>query len=165
MVSYANRGKLLENIIDQTNKQYMIDGVADVRKVPTPVKIISNKNGRVSGHVEKPTWVDYSGIFNGRAIIFDAKQTAQKSLPLANIHRQQYELLKSWHEKGARSFLVVNFSEYDKYYYLDFEVLRWAFERAESGGKKSISLKEFEDCALELKEEGHYKLNYLKWMG
>ena len=164
MVVYANRGKKLESIIDATNKQYMIDGVADVRKIPTPVKIISNKAGRVSGHVEKGTWVDYSGVYNGKAIIFDAKQTSGKSLPLANIHRQQYELLKSWNQKGAVAFLLVHFTEIDTYYYLGFETLRWAYERSESNGRKSISLKEFEEKSIKIDRSDYYNLNYLKYV-
>lgn len=160
--SYANRGAFLERIIDMANNKYRNAGVADIRKVPTPFKPLNTKGNRVTGHFEKPTWVDYSGIYNGHAIIFDAKQTSKTNFPLDNISLHQYELLKSWHEKGARAFLLVYFSKNDKYFILPFETLKWAWERAEKGGRKSIAYQEFETIAQEVKSKEGYTLHYLE---
>ncbi|QTD40605.1 Holliday junction resolvase RecU [Sporosarcina sp. Te-1] len=66
--SHANRGAGLERMIDITNTQYRNKGVADIRKVPTPVQIHSNVRGRVTGYTQKPEWVDYSGVHDGRAM-------------------------------------------------------------------------------------------------
>ena len=160
--SYANRGAFLERIIDMANNKYRNAGVADIRKVPTPVQITSTKGQMVTGRKEKATWVDYSGVYNGRAIIFDAKQTSEMSFPLKNISHHQYELLKSWSEKGAVAFLIVYFSSKDKYYYLPFTLLNYAWKRAENGGRKSIAYSEFEECATEVKSKGGYTLHYLE---
>lgn len=160
--SYANRGAFLERVIDMANNKYRNAGVADIRKIPTPFKPLNTKGGKVTGHFEKPTWVDYSGIYNGRAIIFDAKQTASTNFPLDNLSDHQYELLKSWSEKGARAFLIVYFSKYYKYFILPFATLRWARERANSGGRKSIAYKEFEEMAIEVKGKDGYTLHYLE---
>lgn len=160
--SYANRGAFLERIIDMANNKYRNAGVADIRKIPTPVQITSTKGQMVTGRKEKATWVDYSGVYNGRAIIFDAKQTSETSFPLKNISLHQYELLKSWSEKGARAFLLVYFSKDDKYFILPFESLKWAWERAEMGGRKSIAYKEFETMAQEVKSKDGYTLHYLE---
>lgn len=149
--SHANRGKFLETLIDRSNIKYFTDNIADIRKVPTPFKPLSTKGGRVTGYFEKPEWVDYSGIFEGQAIIFDAKQTATTNLPLSNISQHQYELLKSWHYKGARAFLIVYFSKEDEYYYLPFKALQYAWERAENGGRKSIAHAEFTELAHGIK--------------
>lgn len=160
--SYANRGAFLERIIDMANNKYRNAGVADIRKVPTPFKPLNTKGNRVTGHFEKPTWVDYSGIYNGHAIIFDAKQTSKTNFPLDNISLHQYELLKSWSEKGAVAFLIVYFSSKDKYYYLPFTLLNYAWKRAENGGRKSIAYSEFEECATEVKSKDGYTLHYLE---
>ena len=160
--SYANRGAFLERIIDMANNKYRNAGVADIRKVPTPFKPLNTKGNRVTGHFEKPTWVDYSGVYKGRAIIFDAKQTSLTNFPLENLSGHQYRLLESWENKGAVAFLVVYFSKYDKYFMLPFETLKWSWERAENGGRKSIAYKEFETMAHEVKSKDGYTLHYLE---
>lgn len=162
---YANRGKFLENIIDMTNNKYRNAGIADIRKVPTPVKILKQVGNKITGHTEKPMWTDYLGIYKGDAIIFDAKQTAGTSFPLSNVAQHQYELLKSWHQKGAFAFLIIYFSKYDKYYYLSFGYLEMMFKRAEQGGRKSIAFKEFELIATEVKNKDGYTLHYLEVLG
>lgn len=159
--SYANRGKKLEDLIDKTNNTYKKLGIADVRKVPTPIKIISNKAGRVTGFTQNGEWVDYVGISGGYTLVFDAKQTQQKSFPLVNLHNHQYELLESWHEHGAKSFLIVHFTTEDLYYYLPFEELKWAYNRMNEGGRKSIALKEFQERGIEIKKESKI-LDYLR---
>ncbi|MGG0669849.1 Holliday junction resolvase RecU [Lederbergia citrisecunda] len=101
--SHANRGAVLERLIDMTNNQYRNKGVADIRKVPTPVQITGNKAGKVTGYTQKGEWVDYVGIIESRTIVFDAKETSERTnFPLKNISEHQYELLKSWHQKGGR---------------------------------------------------------------
>lgn len=160
--SHANRGAFLENIIDMANNKYRNAGVADIRKVPTPFKPLKTTGNRVTGHFEKPTWVDYSGIYNGKSIIFDAKQTVLTNFPLDNLSDHQYSLLESWSQKGAVAFLVVYFSKYHKYYYLPFATLKWAYERANAGGRKSIAHKEFETMAAEVKSKDGYTLHYLE---
>lgn len=159
--SHANRGAFLEHIIDMANNKYRNAGIADIRKVPTPFKPLKTTGNKVTGHFEKPTWVDYSGVYNGKAIIFDAKQTALKNFPLDNLSYHQYDLLESWSLKGAVAFLVVYFSKYDKYYYLPFATLKCAHERANAGGRKSIAYKEFETMAQEVKSKDGYTLHYL----
>ena len=160
--SHANRGKGLERIIDLANNKYRNAGVADINKIPTPVQITEDYGRTVKGRKEKATWVDYCGIYNGKAVIFDAKQVSGTSFPLTNLEQHQYNLLKSWHEKGAVAFLLVYFSKQNKYYYLPFNTLKWAKERAESGGRKSIALDEFETMAQEVKSKDGYTLHYLE---
>ncbi|WP_342538360.1 Holliday junction resolvase RecU [Sporosarcina sp. FSL K6-1540] len=161
--SHANRGAGLERLIDMTNQQYRNKGVADIRKIPTPVQIQSNRAGKVTGYTMKPEWVDYSGVHDGRAIVFDAKETSSKtSFPLENISGHQYELLKSWHQKGAQSFLLVSFTKVDEVYLLPFELLELYWEDARNGGRKSIPYTEMIlRCDLVKSEKG-YVLHYLK---
>lgn len=161
--THANRGAGLERLIDLTNQQYRNKGVADVRKIPTPVQIQSNVRGKVTGYITKGEWVDYSGVHDGRAIAFDAKETSSKtSFPLDNISEHQYELLKSWHQKGAQSFLLVSFTKLDEVYLLPFKLLEVYWEDARKGGRKSIPHPFFfMNCDL-VKSDNGYVLHYLK---
>ena len=161
--THANRGAVLERLIDLTNQQYRNKGVADVRKIPTPVQIQSNVRGKVTGYTQKPEWVDYSGVHDGRAIVFDAKETSSKtSFQLENISEHQFELLKSWQQKGAQSFLLVSFTKLDEVYLLPTKLLQLYWEDARKGGRKSIPHVVFvTECDL-IKSEKGYMLHYLK---
>lgn len=164
--SHANRGAVLERLIDMTNNQYRNKGVADIRKIPTPVQITGNNRGRVTGYTQKGEWVDYVGIHDGRTIVFDAKETSiRTNFPLDNISDHQYDLLKSWHEKGAQSFLIVSFKKHDEIYLLPFKMLETYWEGVKNGGRKSIPYGEFViDCNL-IKSDKGYVLHYLKELG
>lgn len=164
--SHANRGAAFEQMIDMTNNQYRNKGVADIRKIPTPVKIMSNNRGQVKGYTQKGELVDYFGVTDGRAIAFDAKQTNERtSFPLKNVSEHQYELLRSWHQKGAQSFLIVSFAKLDEIYLLPFELLETYWEGAQKGGRKSIPYQTFlMQCEMVESKRG-YVLDYLGVMG
>lgn len=159
-VNYANRGKGLEDLIDRTNEMYTYLGLADVKKVPTPMKITKRSGGMITGFVMNGEWVDYVGITHGYVILFDAKETSLKNLPLSNIHLHQYELLSKWHMYGARAFLVVKFVKENRYFYLPYCELEKFWNRMLKGGRKSIALSEFEEVATEIKLESGF-LDYL----
>ncbi|KNF08926.1 putative recombinase [Gottschalkia purinilytica] len=76
---YGNRGMLLENIIEIINNQYRSKGIADINKLPTPIKILRiDRVDGVYGHLERKNTVDFSGLakINNRtiSIAFDAKE-------------------------------------------------------------------------------------------
>lgn len=162
--SQANRGKQLENLIDMTNNQYRNSGFADIRKVPTPVRIKSNNKGVITGNVTKGEWVDYVGVYAGRSIVFDAKETSlATSFPLKNISDHQYDLLQSWHQKGAVAFLIVQFTKkFEEFYILQFYDLEEWWEKAQEGGRKSIPHQFFVDHCRPIKSGGGYVLDYLR---
>lgn len=162
--SHANRGAGLERLIDMTNRQYFNQGVADVRKIPTPVQITSNRAGKVTGYTTKGEWVDYVGVHNGKTIVFDAKETSiRTSFPLDNISEHQFQLLLSWHEQGAWAFLLVQFTRRDEVYLLPVGLLERYWEDARNGGRKSIPYTEFTlHCNLVKSEKG-YVVHYLKY--
>lgn len=161
--SHANRGAQLERLVDMTNTQYRNKGVADIRKVPTPVQITKHHGRTVTGYTQKGEWVDYVGVHNGRTIVFDAKETSSRtSFPLENISEHQYELLKSWHRKGAQAFLLVSFTKLDEIYLLSFKLLETYWKDAKKGGRKSIPYTEFTLHCDRVKSEKGYVLHYLK---
>lgn len=159
--SYANRGATLEKLVDMANIKYRNAGVADIRKVPTPIQITKSKGRQVEGRKEKAEWVDYAGVYKGRAIAFDAKETSGTSFPLQNLSQHQYRLLESWHKKGAIVFLLVSMKKVDEIYLLPFEVLQTACEVAKNGGRKSIAWETFKNECIEVKSKDGYTLHYL----
>lgn len=162
--SKANLGKQLERLIDMTNNQYRNKGFADIRKIPTPVQVTSNNRGTITGKLLKGEWVDYVGIYAGRAIIFDAKETSSDtSFPLSNIPDHQYELLYSWRGKGAVAFIIVQFTKkHEEIYIHQFSDLEDWWEQSLEGGRKSIPYKFFVENCSRVKSEDGFVLDYLK---
>lgn len=158
-VNYANKGMDFEKIIDATNDFYSKIGLADVRKVPTPVKVLKYDKGRIIGFFTKGEWVDYVGIYQGRTVVFDAKEVSVDRFDLKNLADHQYDLLKSWYQKGADAFLLIGFKKRKEIYKLPFQVLETYWEGAKQGGRKSIPYKTFkEQCEVVPYEDGivHY---------
>ena len=96
--SHANRGKLLENIIEYSNKQYKSKGLATIQKVPTPIKILKTlPGGKILGFLEKKSTVDFTGVYNNTSVAFDAKQTSIKTrFPLENVESHQIRYMESY---------------------------------------------------------------------
>lgn len=162
-MSYANRGMQLEAILEKTCKQYEHRNLALINKVPTPVKVLSNKRGKITGFYEKKSTVDYEGILKGgRLVAFEAKQTKGKSLPLENIQKHQINYLKNVSSMGGISFLIVNFSELGVYYRLDIKDLLRYMQTPYQTNKKSIPIIFFENYAKTIKGENGLYLNFLK---
>lgn len=161
--TYANRGMELEQIIEISNQQYKSQGQAIIQKVPTPVKVLkTERNGRITGFWEKKSTVDFVGVFGVKAVAFDAKQTKGKSLPLQNIEQHQIDFMLQWRKQGHQAFIVVNFSDLDRYFRLDvFDLVAYMKKPYESN-KKSIPVKYFEEKAAELGRGNKILLDYLK---
>jgi recombination protein U len=97
-------------------------------------------------YFQKPSTVDYSGVYRGRALEFEAKETKQKtSFPLDNIHEHQIEHLRKALMHGAIAFLIVRFTTHGITYLLDASHVVNAYDAKAKGGRKSIPLRVFEE--------------------
>ena len=89
VISYGNRGMTLEEDINVTNEYYLIHNIASIYKKPTPIGIVKvdYKSGTIKeAYFKTPSTTDYNGIYKGKYIDFEAKETMVNSFPLANIH-------------------------------------------------------------------------------
>lgn len=158
------RGSALEDRINMTNELYKRKGIALIQKVPTPIKPIKiDKEKRVItlAYFEQKSTVDYIGVVQGIPICFDAKETALKSLPLANVHAHQIEFMRAFKDQGGEAFLIVYFKKYDEHYLMDIDTLEFYYNEAVKGGKTSISYEQFDKSYMISAENGMF-LNYLK---
>ncbi|MBE6009018.1 MAG: Holliday junction resolvase RecU [Lachnospiraceae bacterium] len=158
------RGSALEDLINYTNEVLRQRGLALVQKIPTPITPMKyNKDEKVItlAYFDNKSTVDYIGAVQGIPICFDAKQTGQKNLPIQNIHAHQMEFMEDFNKQGGVAFLLIYFSEYNRYFFLPVEVLKKYWGKAQSGGRKSIPYSAFED-KYELFLERDSVLNYLE---
>ena len=169
-IQYGNRGTNLENDINLSNKYYIDQKQAYIYKKPTPIKISKvdypSKHNKVSkvvireAYFEAPSTTDYNGIYKGKYIDFEAKETQNKTVfPLENIHKHQIEHLRNITSCGGIGFLIVRFTAHQKNFLLLAEDL---FSYLETSSQKSIPLSYFEEKWYLIEESYLPRLPYLK---
>lgn len=161
--NYGNRGMVLEEDINETNKYYLDNNIAVVYKKPTPVKILHldySTNKITNAFFEAQSTLDYNGVYKGRYIEFDAKETKNKtSFPLANIHHHQIKHIRNIIANGGICFLIVRFVDINKNFVLFGQDL---LNFIENEKRKSIPLSYFIDNCKILELKYKPRLDYIK---
>lgn len=162
MTYYGKRGQTFENLINYTNRIYNQQGRAVINKRPTPVKVLKSKGTRItSGFYESKSTVDYDGVYNGKAVVFEAKSTKEKRLPLSIIPDHQIEYLDRMEKQGAISFLMADMRACDTVFFIQNGLLQKYVKEAQKGGRKSIPLRDLEVYGYEVKSQNGVPLDYL----
>lgn len=115
-VTHGNRGMNLEKMINQSNLFYIEENIALIYKKPTDIGInkVNYKPKLVikDAYFKSPSTLDYNGIYKGKYIEFDAKETKNKTaFPLSNISNHQYVHLQKIIEHGGICFLIIKMNE------------------------------------------------------
>ena len=164
--TYSNRGMNLEADLNDTNEYYRYNDIAIIYKKPTPITI--NKVDYKSrcdavikeAHFKVPSTTDYNGIYKGKYIDFEAKETKSlTSFPLNNRHKHQISHLESIYKHGGIGFIIIRFTRLNKTYLLFIEDLL-NFLNTEK--RVSIPISYFEKKAYIIKEGIRPRLDYLK---
>ncbi len=168
--NYANLGMTLESDIEATNQYYLANHIAVIHKKPTPIQVVNvsyparNKAKIIEAYYKTPSTTDFNGLYKGRYIDFDAKETNSKTaMPLKNVHPHQIDHLKSVEEHGGIAFLIVHFKKHNAYFLLPFNVLYryWESQHKEKG-RKSIPYDTFKTKAFLINFGFNPRLDYLK---
>ena len=160
-ISHKNRGMKLENLINQTNEYYIENDIAIIYKKPTPILVCQvdyKKNKILEGYYKTPSTLDYNGIYKGKYIDFDAKETLNKtSFPLSNVHEHQLLHMKRVIEHGGISFLIIKMN--NLYYLLDGNII---LNFIDNNNRKSIPYEFIKENAHLIKEGITPALDYIK---
>lgn len=166
--SFSNRGKTLEDELNETNDYYLQMGLAVIHKKPVPVQIVKveypSRSAAVirEAYFRAPSTTDYNGVWNGKYIDFEAKETENKtSFPLKNIHDHQIHHMAQVVKQKGVAFMIIRFSSLQRYFIIRFEDLEVFWNRMITGGRKSIALDELEATAIEVKPGAFPRLDYL----
>lgn len=162
-VSHSNRGMNLENAINQSNEYYLRMDKALIYKKPTPIGVVDvsykdHKKIIEKAYFKEHSTLDYNGLYRGKYIDFDAKETLNKTaFPLSNVHEHQTEHIRNVIKHGGIVFLIIRMNNInylltgeDYIYYIDHEE------------RKSISYKYIVEKAHIIKEAYQPSLDYLK---
>ena len=162
---YSNRGMGLENDLNESNNYYLAIKKAIIYKKPTTITInkvdYKSRSDAVikEAHFKIPSTTDYNGIYKGKYIDFEAKETKSKtSFSLSNIHSHQIKHLKNIYKHNGIAFLIVRFTTLDETFLLEAEKLS---NYIEDSSKKSISIEFFRKNAYILKNGYTPRIDYL----
>ncbi|MGP4082886.1 Holliday junction resolvase RecU [Pseudalkalibacillus sp. R45] len=167
--SYANRGMTFEEDINHTNEYYLKIGKAVIHKKPTPVQIVSVDYPKRSAAVIKeayfkqPSTTDYNGVYRGRYIDFEAKETRNKtSFPLTNFHQHQVDHMKQVIEQDGICFILVRFKNSQEDFLMEVPHLFYFWNQQDNGGRKSIPKTYFEEKAHLIQLGYNPRIDYLR---
>ena len=163
--AYSNRGMGLENDINISNEYYLNNNIAVIYKKPTPITVTkaeylsNNKTIIKEAFYNSPSTTDYNGIYKGKYIDFEAKETNNKtSFPLSNIHKHQIEHIKRIFNHGGIVFLIIRFNMLNETYILmgkDF------INYINSNSRKSIEYNYIKEYGYLIKEKYIPRIDYI----
>ena len=163
LLSAANRGMSLEEDINLSNEYYRDMGIALITKRPTPINIVKvdySKGARITdAYFEKQSTTDYNGVYKGKYIDFEAKNTkSETSFPLSNISEHQIVHLRNVIKHGGIAFFIICFQIKNEVYLLDAS---FVIEFYEKGGRKSIPYSVFKEKGVLVKQDYTPRLHYI----
>lgn len=146
-------GKQFEQMIEQANQVYKLQGKALVFKSEPSVKTISNGRGGFKSPIyAQSNGLDYFGTLKGgQGVFFEAKQTAETSFPLKQIKPHQVETLRAYENLDTLAFLLVRFSKTGKVFLLPPKSVIEAWDGwTKYSNRASIPLATFEAHGTEI---------------
>lgn len=165
VISYSNRGMSLESDINNSNKYYLENDIAIIYKKPTPIKVVKvDYNNRINtkireAYYEIPSTTDYNGIYKGKYIDFDAKETNSKtSFPINNIHPHQIKHLINVKNHGGISFLIIRFNLLNETYLLESKYIEEFMNKSK---RKSIPYNYIKDNGYLIKYNYYPRIEYI----
>ena len=163
ITNYGNRGMDLETLINETNKYYLDNDIALIYKKPTPIGIAKtsfNEFGKVidKAFFKEQSTLDYNGLYKGKYIEFDAKETKSKtSFPISNVHSHQIQHIRNVLRHNGIVFLIIKMNGL---YYLLFG--KDFINFIDNNERKSIPYEYLSSKGHTVKELYDPALDYLK---
>jgi recombination protein U len=160
-------GMLFEEAINQTNEYYRNKDLAHIYKKPTPVQVVKvsyptrTKAKIVEAYYRKPSTTDYNGIYKGKYIDFEAKETNNLTFSFTHIFSHQLKHLEAVKKHGGLAFVIIFYKKVDKVVIIDIEKFMELYNIGLKGGKKSISYEDALTVGIEVERKFAPPIDYL----
>ncbi len=161
----AHRGMSLEEDISLSNEYYLTHDKAVIYKKPTPVQIVKVDYPRresakiVEAYYKVPSTTDYNGLYKGKYIDFEAKETKAKTFPFQNIHKHQIDHLNKVMNHGGIAFIIIAFTLLNEVYLIDASHIIDAYYHSQ---RKSITYDTIQSIGHLIPLGYNPRLDYLK---
>lgn len=160
---HKNLGMNLEKDINSTNDYYIDKEKAYIYKKPTPIKLVKvdyTKGEIKEAYFEKPSTTDYNGIYRGKYIDFEAKETInKKGFPLKNIHKHQIKHIRNITKEKGICFLIIRFTAYNETYLI---MAKDFLSFIDSNNKTVIPIEYFREFAYKISDKFVPRVDYLE---
>lgn len=165
---YSARGMTLEKDLDHTNTHYLNTNRAIIHKKPTPIQIVHvdyparNRAKIDEAYFKVPSTSDFNGIYRGKYIDFEAKETRNKTrFPMINIHDHQVEHMHSCEEHGGVVFLIIRFTSYNETFVYPFTEFYKYWLAFKADGRKSIPYQDIKEASITVPFQLNPRVDYL----
>ncbi len=163
-----SRGMLFEEALNLSNEYYLLHDKAVIYKKPTPIQVVRvdypnrTKAKIVEAYYKVPSTTDYNGIYKGKYIDYEAKETVNNSFAFAHIFPHQIEHLFKVKKHGGIAFVFIFFRKANEAIIIDIDVFNNLYVNAKKGGTKSISYEEARQLGVVVEETYTPPFDYLK---
>lgn len=163
-INTTGRGMNLEEDINLSNKYFLAQGLANIHKKPTPIRIVNVQYPKrsaakiVEAYFQTPSTTDYNGIYRSRYLDFEAKETKRDTFPFTNISEHQINHLADIKRHGGIAFVIIAFLLRNEVYLIDASIIVSAYR----SGRRSIKYAEINEKGHLIKQGYNPRLDYLK---
>ncbi|MDD4212885.1 MAG: Holliday junction resolvase RecU [Bacilli bacterium] len=163
-----SHGMIFEHALNLANEYYYNRNLAVIYKKPTPIRIVKvdypsrNKARITEGYYQTPSTTDYNGIYKGRYLDYEAKETNNLSFSFKHIFPHQIEHLERVHKHGGLAFIIIFFKKVNQVFIMDILAFQDLLAEAKAGGKQSISLEQFQTLGKQVTLGFTPTMDYLK---
>ena len=113
----------------------------------------------VEAYFKTPSTTDYNGIYKGKYLDFEAKETKKQNFPFTNISVHQIEHLKSVIEHQGIAFVIIAFTHLNEVYLVNASYVIDAYYQPD---QKSISYQTVKEKGHLIEQGFNPRLDYLK---
>ena len=167
--SIRTYGMLFENALNETNEYYKNKDIAYIYKKPTPIQVVKvdyparNKAKITEAYYRTPSTTDYNGIYKGKYIDYEAKETTETSFSFTHIFPHQIDHLINVKRHGAISFVIIYFKKYNEVIIIDIDDFYKLYDDGVNhDGRKSIQFEKAREIGRIVPKGYTPLLDYLK---
>ena len=167
-MKFQSHGMLFENSLNISNEYYRNKGKAYIYKKPTPIQIVKvdyparNKAKITEAYYRTPSTTDYNGIYRGKYIDYEAKETNNLNFAFKHISSHQIEHLTNIAKLGGIGFVIIYYKKVNEIYLIDIVVFNNLIKEVEIGGPKSISIATARNLGVFVKQGYTPPIDYLQ---
>ncbi len=123
----ANMGMNFESDVSKSCEYYKNQNLALIYKRPTPIKVVKMDTVKrqmiKEAYFQEKSVTDYVGLYKGKYIDFECKETIHNSIPYKMIREQQYLHLEKVIQMGGIGFFLVSFKMKQEVYLLKASII------------------------------------------
>jgi len=159
-------GMMFENALNVSNEYYRIHNRAIIYKKPTPIQVVKvdypvrNKARIVEAYYRKPSTTDYNGIYRGRYIDYEAKETNNLRFAFRHIFPHQVNHLTKVSSHGGIAFIIIFYKKVNEIYIIDIGEFNKLY--SDKTREQSISLETARAIGIIVSQGYTPPINYLK---